>query len=209
MTDMAKPTITPKMLKLGKRALKLLRERGEPAGALRDLLFEKLLDHGFREWYNNPKGINLEYTILWLNACTYDRLKHTVMGKAGRWDKTDHPTSIMGEVHVGMEYNIPDNEFKLWQKSVAVYGSNGGNAGRDWPMEWTGFDIDVEVKTQTRKKPLRVNVNDIYESRYVFVRGRVPDFRFKTIGTYTSDDIESWREVPMGNGDWCYVLYKY
>ena len=197
--------ITSEMLATARNQLKEIKKYGLPASKLRRFLFDTLLNHEFRNWYNHPKDIDLEYTVLWLSACTYDRIHHTTMGLADKWNDIDHPSSIMGEVHVGMVLKIPDKEFMLWQESVAVYGRNGGNAGRDWPMAWTGLDIDIEVKTQPTKKPLYVNVNRVYPSRYVIVRGKVPKFNFKIVGTYGFDGIVSKPEVTVG-GDLCYKI---
>jgi len=197
--------ITSEMLAIARRKFKEIKKYNLPAGKLRRFLFDTLLNHGFRDWYNHPKYKDLEYTILWLNACTYDRIHHTTMGQANKWNEIDHPSSIMGELHVGMVFNVPDKELMLWQESVAVYGPNGGNAGRDWPKAWTGLNIDLEVKTQPTQKPLYINVNRVYHSRYVIVRGRVPIFNFKIVGTYTFGGIMLKPEV-MVSDDLCYKI---
>ena len=201
--------ITQRYLDLAKHTFAVGKEKKLRANRFRDNLLSKIYKNGFCEWHNNPQGINWETLMLWLEACEYDRLKFTIMGQNNLWNETDHKSAIMGEAHVGVEHNVTYKKFMLWGKSIAVPGYGGGNAGRDWPKAWTGLNVDLEVKTP-QAESLYISKDELCSSRYIVVRGSTAKFGFKTIGTYTQEDIKTWpliyKRSNRGTGKWCYTL---
>ena len=154
--------------------------------SLRRRIFSDMLESGLRDWYAKPEGLNLTAIELWLLVCKYDREKNT----GTIWGTSDHASSIMAELHVGMHFKVSNEYLKEWQETIAAHGY-GDNTGSDWISRWTRLNKDIEVKLLSYKNSSAIAVDKTCDSYYIFVSGSVDDFQFRIVGRRSQTKIEN------------------